>query len=350
MNRINYSLVFMTLFVALRLAAEYSLVKNDSSLITPEQNGTYIEKRTKKEQGPVLALTDSLRQKIASAVRTQIHSPYRELILGMFLGIDELDKITGFKDRLKTVGLIHVVVVSGFNISLVAQTIFKLVGSRYELKNVLAAELLLLLYALLTGFEPPVVRALIMASVLMLGKYYGRKVSMLEVLLFSALVMLAVNPIYIESLSFQLSFLCTLGLVCFSGPLQARLIKLSFLFKEDLITTLAAQSLVWPLISYHFGNVSFISPLVNALVLWTVPLATILSSVFIILTLLQFPLLQVVGLIVYIPLRIFTYVVDYFSKVSFANVTFKISLPILAGYYGILLFFLIREKIGQRGV
>ena len=137
-----------------------------------------------------------IREGCVKYVDEYFPSPHSELLLGMTVGLDRLSYVPSFKKALKQTGTIHVVVVSGFNISLVFNSIVKLLGSKYKLKNLLIAQLITIFYAVLTGFEPPVVRALIMGSIISWGKYYGRVTDTLLVLIMYAVFMLAVQRMF----------------------------------------------------------------------------------------------------------------------------------------------------------
>lgn len=107
---------------------------------------------------------------------------------------------------------------------------------------------------------------------------------------------------------------------------------------EDLIATLAAQVLVWPLISYKFGTVSLISPLVNTLILWVVPLATVLGGALLIAVLVLGQIPVISWYLVYVLLDIFVGVVSFFSKVPFASIDFTLELRGIFFYYGFIFF------------
>ena len=279
------------------------------------------------------------REALVARTREELPSPHSELMLGMVLGIDDFDRVPRINDVLKVTGTMHVVVVSGYNISLVFNLIVSILGSKYRLRNVVLGLICTLGYALISGFEPPVIRAWIMGSVLAVGKYSGRLLDTGAVLAFTIIVMLLLNPSFISSLSFQLSTLATLGLMVYTRPIGGRVKKMlhvKVFLVEDLVSSLSAQVLVWPLISYQFGTVSVISPLVNMLVLWTVSWSTILGVVFLTLSLFG-PLASKIGAIVVYPsLDTFVRVVYWFSHFKWCSLEYKISSVGLCLYYGLL--------------
>lgn len=283
---------------------------------------------------------EALKNRFISTVNGVLPSPHAELLLGMVIGIDRLKNTPTFNDVLRRVGTIHVVVVSGYNINLVFDFIFNLFGGRYKVNNVILAQVAALIYALISGFKPPVIRAWIMSSVLAWGKFYGRRISPVEVLVFSALVMIFFTPFVFMDLSFQLSFLATLGLAVMSPIISAFFKRTeaflpSFLV-QDFVSSMSAQIFVWPLISYRFNNVSLIGPIVNALVLWTVPLSTVLGIVFLVVSLFSVSLASVLGWVIYIPLDIFVSVCEFLSTTPLAALVWKVSLKFLVIYYLVL--------------
>lgn len=281
----------------------------------------------------------------------------------MTIGADYLSRLPKFTEALKDSGTIHVAVVSGFNINLVFNFLISLLGSKYSIKNYLIAIAITFMYALLSGFEPPVVRSWIMGCTLALGRVYGRVINPLFVLVFSAIVMIIYNPAYLFSLSFQLSFLATLGLIIYSGIfakvfessvgviLNKSLLKTAFF--EDLTASLSAQMLVWPLISYRFGTVSIISPLANAFILWTIPISTILGFLLLI-SCLFFPLLSILlSHLVFLFVDIFEQGVKFFASLPYASVSFSLNNYQFFSYYivlGIASLIIYKQSLSARSV
>lgn len=290
---------------------------------------------------------ERIRNKAIQRARKYFPSPASELLLGMTIGVDHFKKLPQFKEMLLKTGTIHVVVVSGYNISLVYSLMAALLGSFYNRTKLLIGFSVALFYALLSGFDPPVIRSWIMGSIAYLGKYYGRSFPTLRVLIVSGLLMILWQPLFSFSLSFQLSFCATLSLILFSDTISKLAItsKIPEFFREDFTATVAAQILVWPLISIYFGRVSIISILVNTLVLWTVPVSTVFGGAFLLLFFVGDFLSRILAFFVYIPLGIFANAIELFSKVSFAQVEFQFSLVGFAVYYLIVLFMKVRKSL-----
>jgi len=279
-------------------------------------------------------------------VRRSLPSPHSELLLGSTLGINDLSLVPRFNDVVVVTGTIHVIVVSGYNISLVSGMVTRALGSKYRRKNFIIASLGTFVYAVISGFEPPVIRAWIMGTIASYGTFLGRKNDIVGVLFVSAESMLLVQPAFICSLSFQLSFLATLSLLFFSFAVSRVLSfinksRLGRLFYQDLVATVSAQILVLPLIAFSFGRISLVSFVANALLLWTVPLATVYGLALLAVLYLSYFLnfwpfvflAKIISAFVFVFLDIFIRGVYFFAAVPYANIDFKMPLRVLLMYY-----------------
>ncbi|HCC42555.1 hypothetical protein A2473_00935 [candidate division WWE3 bacterium RIFOXYC2_FULL_42_13] len=295
------------------------------------------------EKGP-FEFFEPIKQHLSERARKFLPSPHSELVLGMTIGVDDLSKSPRFKDAIKRTGTIHVVVVSGFNMSLVAGYALKIFGSPYKVRNLLLSIITTFSYAAFTGFEPPVLRAWVMSSFMLVGKFSGRLLNSLRLLVVSYFGVLLINPGNFFSASTYLSFLATFGLIVFADPVESFLLKVlkhKWSVMGDFSASFAAQIMVWPLISGMFGQVSLISLLVNALVLWTVPITTVLGI----------PALLIPGKLVWMVLfpfcDFFIRTVNFFSGFNNASVAWKMPMPVFIVYYAVFLIltiFIVRAK------
>lgn len=223
------------------------------------------------------AACTSFRNAAVTKVYAYLPSPHAEFLLGTTLGIDRLNLTPRFNDVLKTTGTIHVVVVSGYNISLVINRLLNLIRNTNSLVKVITAQVFAAIYALITGFEPPVVRALFMASVILWARYKGKKLHMPLVLAATAAFMVLINPSYLVSLSFQLSFLATAGIVLIYPKIESYFkgILGNNMFVEDFCASVSAQVLVMPLLYLKLDVLNFQSVIINTFTLWLIPLLTL---------------------------------------------------------------------------
>ena len=132
------------------------------------------------------------------------------------------------------------------------------------------------MFALIVGLSATVVRASVMACILLIAQAYGRTYDVLRALLFAGVVMIAINPfLLLYDIGFQFSFMATVGLILvapqFESFVSDGFSKLGF--RDFFIATVATQIAVLPLLLYHIGEVSLIAVVVNVLVLPAVPFA-----------------------------------------------------------------------------
>lgn len=219
------------------------------------------------------------RKKIIDFYQKSLPEPSASLISGMVLG-SRASIPENFWEDLKNTGTAHVVVASGMNVSIVAGFLMGLLvlflPRRRAIPFVLGG---IGLYCVLSGLDAPIIRAAIMGSVVLLAQEAGRVTSAWRALVLSALIMLAVKPLWLTDLGFILSFVATASLLIFEAKIRSKLSFVPGVLKEGFSTSLAAQIGVAPILFVTFGQFNILSPVINALILWTVPLITILGGV-----------------------------------------------------------------------
>lgn len=220
-----------------------------------------------------------IKNKIVSFYQSVLPEPFSGLLAGIVLG--GRGAITqDFWERVKKAGVSHVVVASGTNVTLVAGFLMSALAVFFKRKIVIPFIILgCILYLFISGFEAPLVRATVMSGVLLVSQEAGRIVSPWKILISTFLVMLLVNPLWANDLGFILSFVSVFSLMLFQKKINERLKILPGVFREGVSTSLAAQIGVFPILFVTFGQFNALSPLINALVLWTVPFIMIIGAI-----------------------------------------------------------------------
>lgn len=281
-------------------------------------------------------MLDAIRELVAATVRESLPEPQASLLLGMMVGIKS-GFPSDFYEALRVTGTLHVVVVSGFNITVIINALGKSLPFLPLKVRFLVILSVIAFFVALVGPQAPVIRAAIMGSIALLATVLGRQKAALRAFLIAAGLMLLLNPQWLTDLSFQLSFLATLGLIILFPMFDRLLPGKGVLLREDLVTTFAAQVMVWPLIAYRFGQVSLFSPLVNTLVLWTVPISTIFGLVTTTLAI----FVKQIGFLIMLPINLLlTYFVQVVERFSALNLGFYsiFSFPVLAlAFYYLIL-------------
>lgn len=272
-----------------------------------------IERSTQKK----IDLFPDLRQNLDHRIGSLLPSPQAELLSGIILG-NKTDLPYDLRLALRDTSTLHIVVVSGQNLTMLAGFLLGLSGLIKRKNAILLSIAAIFFYVFLTGGEIPVIRAAIMAVLSFTAQILGRERDGVWVLIATAGLMLLVNPAWLFDLSFQLSFLATMGVIVVS-PIIRRLIKnLPEFISLDLAVTVGAQLMVTPVIIQNFHQLSYVSPFANLLVSWTIPFVMILGTLMIAVSLLSTILASVLAFFTSIMLTYFIYIVKFFASLPFA--------------------------------
>lgn len=260
--------------------------------------------------------------------------PFASLVLGIILGVKRVSR--ELLDNFNTVSISHIIVISGYNLSVIVDFLKKVFQNFSRRISFWLPLLGITSFTFLVGAEAPVVRATIMAGVLLFAKKKGRKANGVFMLLFAAFIMVILNPfLLMYDVGFQLSFLATLGLILISEKILGlvKKIKIPFVLSEALASTVAAQIFILPLMIYYFGRLSLVAPLANVLVLPVVPFIMFSSFAVIVLGFLS---LEFARFLSVIPGQSISYIINvanYFSRFSWASVSLEKTFIFIPLYY-----------------
>ncbi|PIR79828.1 MAG: hypothetical protein COU25_03310 [Candidatus Levybacteria bacterium CG10_big_fil_rev_8_21_14_0_10_35_13] len=228
-----------------------------------------------RENNPFLSSVYFIRQKIIDNFNSSLDPVSSSLLLGIVFGIKE-NMPKDFLDKIQITGVMHVVAASGMNVTMVSGFLFYLLGSLLKRQFAIALSIFgVIFYTALAGFEPSIIRAAIMGILVFSAQVLGRQQYSLNTLLITGAFMLFLWPQFVTDTGFALSFTATAGILFI--PLFFQKVKNSF--TEVFITTTSAQIATLPILIGAFGSFSLLSILVNALVLWTIPVLMILGAV-----------------------------------------------------------------------
>lgn len=259
--------------------------------------------------------------------------PQSSLMSGILLG-EQSNLPFSLKKDLKATSTIHIVVVSGQNLTILAGYFLNLASWIGRRKALILTLLAIVGYSLLTGLQIPVIRAAVMVTLVYLAQLLGKEGTGPWVLLLTAAGMLIVNPNWLLNISFQLSFLATFGVIIVAPVLIKSLKFVPKLLREDLAVTFAAQAMVIPVLAYNFNQLSLTGILVNCLILWTIPLVMMAGGGALFLGTINLILGQIAGLVPGILLTYFTYLVQFFAKLPGAGIVVGTTSPLIwVGYY-----------------
>jgi len=287
------------------------------------------------------------RQRLAGIIDNSYPSEESSLLKAMTLGIKS-DISDNLKDKLNKSGIRHLTAISGMHtIILINALMFLLLGIGLWRKQAFVLTLVfIILFVVLTGFQPSTIRASIMASMLLLAQAIGRLGDPIRAIILTALVMLGINPLLIVDIGFQLSFLAVLG-INYLFPIFSLYFK-KFPLKNILIMTLSAQIFTLPILIYNFGYVSLIAPITNLLVLPILAFVLIFGALSALLGLISSALALIFVFPTYFLLWYLIKVSEIFSSFTFSSISFEISFLLCLIYYFVLGYFVWRWKKKHR--
>lgn len=268
-----------------------------------------------------------IKNRFTGAINQLIPFPQSELLVGLILG-GSAGLPKDLQDNFSRTGMTHIVAVSGYNVTIVAEYLM-LLGIFLGLWRKQAfyfAVLGILLFVLMTGMTASAVRAGVMGMLLLWAMKNGRLANSQNAIIFAAAIMLLFNPLLLRyDIGFQLSFLATLGIVYLYPFFESRLNKKGKIFWvwEILFLSLSAQIFVYPIILYNFHSLSLISLLANVLILPIVPLTMLLGFMMALAGFIFQPLATVLAWLAFLPLRYEIEIIRIFGNLKYAALEIK---------------------------
>jgi competence protein ComEC len=263
--------------------------------------------------------------------------PEAGLLSGIIFGT-KAELSTYLLSILVITGTVHIIALSGYNITIVAN------GSEYLTKKLnrnmsfLIPVMGITLFIMATGLSASVIRAGIMGVMLLLAARLGRQSDSLNAVLLASCIMALVNPyIVLYDVGFQLSFSAVAGIIFLQPALEKYFIPLGKTIGPIMAGTIAAQLFSWPIIAYYFGRVSIISIIANALILPLIPFVMLLGFLVITLGFVSLALSKIFGVLVWGLLYYVLKVCDILAGVKFASISYNVGIIFLVAYYILLL-------------
>ncbi len=292
------------------------------------------------------------KRKFVESIGKMLPEPQSSLASGIL--IDGKQSINGeLQEKFRKTGLVHIVVLSGYNVSIVAEAIGKSLSFLPRSLGLGSSVVGIVAFAMITGASATVVRASIMAILVLLSRFSLRNYDPARGLFIASFLMLIHNPtILLHSPSFQLSFLATFAVVKViptfenwaesvgqNGPKKwngglLRFIPEKFGLRELVVSNIIVQLFLFPILTWMTGFFSAVSLPVNLLVLPLIPLTMLVAF----LTALAGFFGRYVGLpFAFVAETLLSYelsVVNFFSKFSLAEISFSgFSGTAVAGFY-----------------
>ena len=277
---------------------------------------------------------DTLRREFAARIYSLLPDAQAGLGLGFLVGLRSALPET-LDDQLKILGLTHIVVASGYNLTVLVRLARRVFAKSSHYQMTIASAGLVGCFVLVTGFSPSMTRAGLVAGLSILAWYYGRRIHPALLISLVAAGTGMVNPLYIwGDLGWWLSFLAFGGVMLLAPLLQRRIFgeREPKLIGQVMLETICAQITTLPLIIFIFGDLSVLSIISNVLVVPLIPLAMLFTFVAGVVgpffAYAAWPAIWLLGFICQL--------VHVLAQISWAQIEFKIGLPVFIGCYAAL--------------
>lgn len=214
------------------------------------------------------------RNTFAEATENNVPEPERSLGLGYLLGLKSTLP-EAFEQQIMILGLTHVVVASGYNLTILVAFARRLFVNVSKYLSAMTGAVMIFGFILVTGFSPSMSRAGLVAGLSLLAWYYGRKIHPFTLLLVAAAITLLVNPSYIwGDIGWYLSFTAFFGILILAPLIHHYfwgIDKKPSAVRELIVATFAAQLMTLPIVLYSFGLFSIYALPANLLILPIIP-------------------------------------------------------------------------------
>lgn len=283
-------------------------------------------------------LIRDIRERFAAAVRDVVVEPIASLGLGFVVGQrstlpEELD------EQLKIVGLTHIVVASGYNLTILARFVMRLLSRHSRYLALVTSLILVAMFVLFSGFSPSMNRAVIVTVLSLLAWYVGRRFHPALLIGYVAAGTAFFNPMYIWSdLGWYLSFFAFAGILVLA-PLVIHTTyrkRRPSPFEQLVFETVSAEAAALPLIAFVFGVVPVLGLAANVLVAPFIPAAMALTAITGIVAMISTLFATIVALPTMLLIGYMVTVVEWLASLPIAQYSLDIGLGVLLVWYGAL--------------
>ncbi|MFA6142174.1 MAG: DNA internalization-related competence protein ComEC/Rec2 [Candidatus Omnitrophota bacterium] len=240
----------------------------------------------------ITAASYNVRDRLDRALDERLEGSYAGFLKSIITG-DRTGLGDDVQDDFIKTGTVHVIAISGLQVGLIAGMFLALFGVLRIPKriNLVLTLVILVFYSFMTGANPPILRAVIMFFVFVIGYLINRKSDILNSLSLAALAILLWNPKELFDPSFQLSFISVAGTIILCPAIDklfgladphgmSVLIKIKRYLLKGVSVSIAAWLASWPFVASYFNIASPISVIANLIVVPMLFVLTVVSFIF----------------------------------------------------------------------
>jgi len=266
-----------------------------------------------KKEIPIIS---DLSSRFMSVIQKTTPAPYDALLGSIVFGTSVSPLDNDLKEKYKKVGLVHLLVASGTQVSILIGVCLAVV--RF-LKipigiGIISTSFFNILFALMAGCGPSIIRASIMGEITLIGLWLTKESEIYTSLALAAIILMIHDPLVIFDIGFQLTFAATWALVYLAPVLEERIKGWAEPIAPILSVSIAPILATTPITLYNFNQFSLVAVLVNAMVLPWVEVMTVLGFISTALGALFLPVAALLNGFLYFVLIILNEIVYTFSS------------------------------------
>lgn len=322
--------------------SDSSLKRGDRVTIRGEMRAGFASYAATLSSGKILKIERSgniirdVREQFSEAIRAVVMEPMASLGLGFVVGQrstlpDTLD------EQLKVVGLTHIVVASGYNLTILVRFVMRLLARHSRYLALAGSLLMIICFVLFSGFSPSMNRAMVVTVLGLLAWYVGRRFHPVMLILYVSAATALYNPMYVWSdLGWYLSFFA-FGGILIVAPLVIRAVyrrRAPSAFEQLVVETMSAEITALPLIAFAFGALPVFGLIANVLVGPFIPAAMALTAATGAIGMVSIAIAQAVAMPVTILIGYMIAVVEWLSSSPVAQYHTELPLWTLLVWYG----------------
>ena len=290
----------------------------------------------------ILININNLKQKMIDYTNKNMPKKTANLLLGLLIGYKDNIQEDIIKD-FRTANLSHILAVSGAHASYIILGITYIITKSKTPRRLghIITIIILLLFIIITGASYSVIRACIMAIIMISAKLLYKKESFFITICVSLLIILVQNPFAINDIGLKLSFLGTIGIIVFNKNITNLFIKMKIKQKiaEALSITFSAQLMIMPITLLNFNTISVTFFISNILASPLLGIIIILGFISIFVSFILNPISKILFFILNIFLELLILISGIVAKIPGSSIIVKTPSIIFAILYYILILF-----------
>jgi competence protein ComEC len=285
-----------------------------------------------------------IRDKFDQGAHAAIPEPELNLGLGYLVG-QKSNLPETLDQQIKTVGLTHAIVASGYNLTILVAFACRIFAKKSKYLAALSGGIMISGFILITGFSPSMSRAGLVSGLSLVAWYYGRKIHPFVLLPFAAAITVLIQPAYVwGDIGWYLSFSAFIGVIVLAPLLEHYFWgtnKKPHALRSLVVDTFAAQLATMPIILLSFHQYSKYALLANVLVLPIVPFAMLFTFIAGMSGLIVPGIASIVGLPALALLDYSTHAISFIANLPNAKTEIEFNTRLLEISYAILLLLIL---------